>query len=240
MTRASTRPSAETLGDLLQQLGDISPHRIRLHPPPGKATERDLIRLNTHTDRIYELVDGVLVEKVMGFPESTLTCDLIKLLGYFLDGHDLGFLAGPDGAARLMPGLVRIPDISFISWRQLPARVRPTDPIAGLVPLLAVEVLSKGNRPKEMQRKLKDYFLSGVLVVWFVDPLRRTVEVFTAPDQSVVLTEEDTLHGGDVLPGFALPLRQLFAQMPPTAARPSRGKGSRRSAKKPRRSNGTS
>jgi Uma2 family endonuclease len=240
MTRASTRPSAETLGDLLHQIGDISPHRIRLNPPPGKATERDLIRLNTHTDRIYELVDGVLVEKVMGVTESSLTVDLLWLLRSFLAENDLGFLTGPDGAARLMPGLVRIPDISFIAWKQLPTRKRLTDPVAGLAPALAVEVLSKGNTPKEMERKLKEFFLSGVLLVWFVDPLRRTVEVFTAPDQSVVLTEEDTLHGGEVLPGFALPLRQLFAETPETVTRPGRGKGSRRSAKKPRRSNGAS
>jgi hypothetical protein len=57
------------------------------------------------------------VEKIMSFPESTLACDLIKLLGYFLDQYDLGFLAGPDGAVRLMPGLVRIPDVPFVSWK---------------------------------------------------------------------------------------------------------------------------
>jgi Uma2 family endonuclease len=77
-----------------------------------------------------------------------------------------------------------------------------------------VEVLSKGNTPTEMQRKLKDYFLAGVRLVWFVDPKRRTVEVFTAPDQSRVLREDQTLDGGDVLPGLALPLRQVFARVP--------------------------
>src|SRR5581483_9980280 len=92
--------------------------------------------------RIYELVDGVLVEKVMGFPESALACDLIKLLGIFLDASPLGFLAGMDGAVRLMPGLVRIPDISFVSWDQLPTRQRPTDPIPDSAPALAVETLS--------------------------------------------------------------------------------------------------
>ena len=58
-----------------------------------------------------------------------------------------------------MPGLVRLPDISFISWDQVPTRHCPPDPIAGLAPALAVEVLSKGNTKREMDRKVREYFL---------------------------------------------------------------------------------
>src|SRR5262249_32367024 len=204
----------ETMGDLLRQLGGISPRRVRLHPPPGTATERDLLRLNDHTNRLYELVDGVLVEKVMASLESSLACDLIGFLQAFLAINPLGFLMGSDGPARLLPRLIRIPDISFISWDQLPTRERPTDPIFDLAPALAIEVLSRGNTPREMMRKLKEYFLSGVRVVWFVDPAKRTVQVFTAPDQSRTLTEKDTLDGGEVLPSFTLSVRKLFAGLP--------------------------
>ena len=171
----------------------------------------------------------------MSFPESALTCDLIKLLGYFLDENPLGFLTGPDGAVRLMPGLVRIPDISFIAWEQLPKRERPTDPIAALAPALAVEVLSKGNTRKEMDRKVREYFQCGVRLVWLVAMTSRTVQVYTAPDQSTTLTEDQTLDGGDVLPGLALPLRRVFAEVP---APPMRA-GRRGKPGKPRRSNGT-
>jgi Uma2 family endonuclease len=176
--------------------------------------------LHDRTDRLYELVDGTLVEKVMGYPEGFLAAELIKRLGWFIDQHDLGILAGADATMRLMPGLVRLPDLSFVSWEKLPGRQVPTDPIPKLAPDLAVEVLSKGNTPKEMKRKLREYFFSGVRLVWFVSPLRRTVEVFTAPDQSRTLTEDQTLDGGDVLPGFALPLRELFARLP-RSERPS-------------------
>src|SRR4029077_15787237 len=127
-----------------------------------------VIRIQDRTNRSYELVEGVLVEKVMGVLESSLACDLIRLLGNHVDPHDLGFLTAPDGAVRLMPGLVRIPDISFISWDQLPKRERPTDPIADLAPALAVEVLSKGNTRREMDRKVREYFLCGVRLVWLV------------------------------------------------------------------------
>ena len=221
------------LAVLLSRLG-VSARRVCANPPPGEATEKDVITLHDRTKRLYELVDGVLVEKIMSFPESALTCDLIKLLGYFLDKNPLGFLSGPDGAVRLMPGLVRIPDVSFIAWDQLPKRERPTDPIAGLAPALAVEVLSKGNTRKEMDRKVREYFRCGVRLVWLVALTSRTVQVYTAPDQSTTLTEDQTLDGCDVLPGLALPLRQVFAEVPaPKIA------AKRRKPGKPRRSNGT-
>jgi Uma2 family endonuclease len=79
---------------------------------------------------------------------------------------------------------------------------------------LAVEVLSEGNTRGEMERKRKEHFLAGVELVWMVDPFRRTVEVYTAPDCVTKLAEDDTLDGGAVLPDFELELRQLFARLP--------------------------
>ena len=82
-------------------------------------------------------------------------------------------------------------------------------------PDLAVEVLSPSNTAQEMERKLHDYFAAGVLLVWYVDPVARTVEVFTAADQSVVLRQDQSLTGAPVLPGFLLPLSKLFAELEP-------------------------
>src|SRR5947209_12657208 len=152
MVRAKTPfPADWTLADLLAHFGDISPQRIRLFPAPGAAAERDGTAIHDREDRLYELVDGVLVEKVMGYSESTLTCELIYFLKAFLREHDLGNLAGSDGTMRLMPGLVRIPDISFVAWERLPGRRVPDSPLPDLVPDLAVEVLSVGNTAKEME-----------------------------------------------------------------------------------------
>jgi Uma2 family endonuclease len=212
--KATKNHRFETIADLLEEFGDISPQRIRATPLPGTATERDLIDLYIRKDRLFELVDGVLVEKIMGYAESAVACELIGFLKPFLRQHDLGAIAGEAGAMRLMPGLIRIPDVSFVSWARLPTRKLPLDPIAGLAPDLAIEVLSKGNTKKEITRKLRDYFFAGTRLVWLVDPDKRTVEVFTAPDQSVLLTEEQTLDGGEVLPGFSLPVKQIFAALP--------------------------
>src|SRR4051794_6641452 len=211
----------ETVAELLEQIGDVAPHRVRLRPPPGKATEKDVLAIHARTQRLYELVDGVLVEKVMGYAESFLAMRIGRLLGNFVDDGDRGLVAGADGMTRLMPGLVRIPDVSFVSWEHLPSHEVPTDPIPDLVPDLAVEVLSEGNTEREMDRKLREYFLAGVRLVWLVDPATRTVRVYTAPDHVVVLTEEQILTGGDVLPGLALPVRTLFALMPRQSAKPT-------------------
>ena len=215
----------DNLAEIVKHFG-VSARRIRAYPPPGKATENDVITIHDRTDRLYELVDGVLVEKIMSAPESALTLDLAWLLWNYLEQNPLGYLMGPDGAVRLMPGLVRIPDISFISWDDLPKRERPTDPIAGLAPALAVEVLSKGNTRREMDRKVREYFLCGVRLVWLVSLAARSVRVYTAPDQSVTLAENQTLDGGDVLPGLALPLRRVFSEVPqqPKSGRPKGGK----------------
>lgn len=206
--------SAKSVGDLLETLGGISPHRIRLHPSPGQAREKDVTDILDRTGVICELVDGVLVEKVMGYLEASLALWIGHLLQSFLDRRDLGLLAGADGALRLMPGLVRAPDVSFVSWAKLPQRRVPVKPIPDLVPDLAIEILSESNTPGEMARKLHDYFDAGVVSVWLVDLRARTVSVFLEPEVYTVHTEGEVLDGGDVLPGLNLAVRDIFARMP--------------------------
>jgi Uma2 family endonuclease len=204
----------QDVGELLKQFGNISPRRIRMDPLPGTATEKDLLRLLDHGNRLYELIDGVLVEKVMGLAEAHLALRLGGRMEAFAEEHDLGFVAGADGTLRLLKELVRIPDVAFISWRQLPDKRIPVQPIPHLVPNLAVEILSEGNTRGEMLRKLKEYFLAGVQLVWFVDPPNRCVTVYRSPEDALIINEDQLLDGGDVVPGFRLPLKQLFARMP--------------------------
>jgi Uma2 family endonuclease len=206
-------PTYETVADLLEQLGDIPPQRIRLRPLPGTATEQDVLAIGNRENRLCELVDGVLVEKAMGFRESLLACALIEILRAFVTPRNLGLVSGEAGTVRLFPGLVRIPDVAFVSWDRLPERRIPTAPIPDLVPDLAVEVLSESNTAAEMARKRREYFEAGVRLVWQVDPSRRTVTVYTGPEEATELDETQTLDGGAVLSGFALPLRDLFAEL---------------------------
>ena len=210
MTDVASPPTLTTVADLLEHLDGIPTDRIRLQPTPGTATEQDVIDLHDREKRLCELLDGVLVEKAMGFYESRLAMVLGQLLGNFLDQHNLGIVAGEAGMLRLAPGLVRIPDVSFVSWSRLPNRRVPREPIPDLVPDLAVEVLSPSNTEAEMRRKLHEYFTAGARQVWLLDPQARTMAVYTSPDATVLVREAETLDGGEVLPGFALPLRELF------------------------------
>jgi len=200
-----------SLADLQEHLGGIPLNRIRLHPPPGTATEKDVIEAD-RCDHLCELIDGTLVEKAMGWYESRLAAILIHVLESFLENHDLGVVAGEGGMLRLMAGQVRIPDVGYFSWNKFPNRELPQQPIPDLVPDLAVEVLSRGNTEAEMQRKLRDYFAAGVRLVWFIDPRQRCTRVFIAIDQMSLVGESEPLSGGAVLPGFAVTLGEILAR----------------------------
>jgi Uma2 family endonuclease len=203
-----------TAADLLTHFGAIVLSRIRHDPLPGKATEEDLLRVNERHDALCELVDGALVEKAMGNYESLLAMALGRFLSDFVAEHELGIVLGADGMLRLRAGLVRLPDLSFISWQRLPDRSILTSPIWDVAPDLAVEVISRSNTREEMERKLSEYFAAGVRLVWYVHPTSREVWAYTASDRMLVLDENQTLNGGDALPGFSLPLKKLFLAVP--------------------------
>ncbi len=212
MASVSERPSPTwTVARLRRHFGMIPEARILLRPLPGTATEKDLLKVNGRKEGLCELVDGVLLEKAVGAKESMLTCVLIHIISNFLDRNNWGIVLGADGMLRLMPGLVRAPDISFISWDRLPGGELPEQAIPPIAPDLAVEVISKGNTRKEMERKLAEYFRNGVRLAWLVYPKKRTIEVYTSPAAKIVLGNGQTLEGGEVLPGFTLPLAKLFA-----------------------------
>lgn len=211
----STRPHAEwTLADLHRRFGPMPAHRVRMRPAPGTATVEDVERINLHEDRLCELVDGILVEKTVGFVESFLALTIGGLLRAFASGRKLGIVAGADGTLEILPDIVRIPDVSYLSFERLAQIPVPGRSAPQIAPDLAVEVLSPGNTRKEMDEKLDDYFAAGVRLVWYVDPRKHTVRVYTARNESRLLKLPQTLEGGDVLPGFALPLADLF-DIPP-------------------------
>src|ERR1700693_365569 len=124
-----TTPALETMADLLEQL-HVPPERILLRPPPGKATEKDLLK----TPRLCELIDGVLVEKAMGFYESSLAAVLVHILITFVEKNNLGIVLGEGGLMRVSAGQVRIPDVAFYSWNQFPNKLLPEGQILDLVP----------------------------------------------------------------------------------------------------------
>lgn len=203
----------ERLSDLLERLGNIPPERIRVNPPLGTATEEDVLKKESRQNRLCELIDGTLVEKTMGYYESRVAGVIFAILDQFSHEHDLGFVTGESSLTRVEPGELRMPDVSFYSWEHFPTRVMPPGQILDTVPDLAVKVLSPSNTKKEMERKRQEYFHGGAHLVWEIDPIKKTIRVYTAPDESKLVREKGTLDGGTVLPGFTLSVAKFFRRV---------------------------
>jgi Uma2 family endonuclease len=212
-------PRVLTAADLVALFGPLPLSRIG-PVVPGLATEQDVLEQYDRHKRLFELVDGVLVEKDMGLPQAFLALALGAILRSFVLPRQLGLVAGADGMIRLTAGRVRVPDVAFFAWADIPGGRTPHEPLPDLSPSLAVEILSASNTAQEMEGKRRDYFGSGTRLVWEIDPATRTAAVYTAVDQFVAVPADGALDGGALLPGFTLSLRDLFAELDRQAPAP--------------------
>ena len=136
--------------------------------------------------------------------------NVYMLIKQYLKQHPIGRVAVESGViTERNPDTVRGPDVSFFSSDRLPIDDRAKHFIEGS-PDLCVEILSPSNSKREIRTKLQEYFASGTRLAWLVDPQTRTVTVHQNADEGIVLNASDTLDGGDVLPGFACQVRELF------------------------------
>jgi len=212
-------PKLKYLDEVLDRLGGVALDRIRVHPPMGTATVDDVVEIQERENRLFELVEGILIEKIMGYTESQIAARLIIALGAYADAHDLGVVTGEGGMFRLPENLVRIPDVAFASWDQFPEHELPNEAVPEIVPDLAVEVISEGNTQAEMTLKLQEYFDAGSTLVWFIDPKRKTVTAYSSPTRSKMLAVGDVLEGGKLLPGFSMQVADLFKNIKPARKR---------------------
>lgn len=203
----------DNAAEWLRALGGVPLERIIFDPWPGTATEADLLRL-VEGDKLCELIDGTLVEKPAGYWEALIAARLIARLTVYAEDHALGAVSGPDSTLRMRScGRVRLPDVSFVATERLP---KAREAIPTLAPDLAVEVLSESNTPAEIAQKLREYFDSGTRLAWVIDPVARNAAIYHAPGEPARrLSETDHLDGEQVLPGFTLPLSDLFRNAPP-------------------------
>ena len=220
MPISATKTKFTTFADVQERLGHIPPERIRLDPQPGTATVQDLLDGSITGDRLCELVDGILVEKTMGFREGFLGLWIGTLLNDFVRQNNIGLVAGADGMIRFKLDLVRMPDVSFIRWDSVDDPDEIENPAGAFLehpPDLAVEVLSPSNTQREMEIKLEEYAKAGVKLVWYVDPERKEVDVYPKANSKRKRTVgmSGTLDGGDVLPGFTLPVAKIFEKRAP-------------------------
>ena len=176
-----------------------------------KVTAEELLQMADDGFR-YELLKGELFQMPpAGFEHGDLAMRVGWRLAQYVESRDLGKVGAAETGFQLAsnPDTVRAPDVSFVSQR----RVEGAGEVRGYwpgAPDLAVEVISPSDRYTEVQAKVLDWLDAGSLMVVVVNPRRRTVTVYRSLSDIVILTENDILDGRDVVPGWTLPLEQLF------------------------------
>ena len=178
---------------------------------PKLLTADDLLRL--HSQGVGgELIRGVLYETMpTGWRHGGVLMRLGAELTNFIRPRELGRLAGGDPGIWLerRPDTVRAADIAFISMSRMPPDVTTTG-YTEIVPDMVVEIVSHNDTQREIVAKASMWLSFGVRLVWVVQPDTRTVDVYLPGQDRATTDENGTLEGMDVLPGFTLPVREIF------------------------------
>jgi Uma2 family endonuclease len=184
----------------------------------AKLTLEAFLRMpETKPAREYE--DGEVTKKTMPSTWHSIVQQLLAVVfGFYLRERPIG-QAGPELRCIFgPPGRVRgyVPDYVVIVGA--PPGFGPINGPWRGAPDLAVEILSPDDRMTRVNRKVRFYLENGVRLVWLIDPDNRIVTVMTTADKSITLSEEDELDGGDVLPGFRVPVRDILPPVQPPAS----------------------
>ena len=177
----------------------------------GYMTAEEL--LNLHPDNMrHELVRGELITMPPTSGEHGIrTFNITTLLGSFIRERGLGVGVGAETGFIIgrNPDTVRAPDCAFIARERVPADGPPKEFWPG-APDLAVEVLSPSDSASEILEKIDEWIAAGTRLVWVIDPEKKTVSIY-APNRSPrKLRRDDQLSGEDVLPGFSVPIAEIF------------------------------
>ncbi len=166
-----------------------------------------ILALPENQDRLLELIDGEIVEKMPTREPGFIAAEFVIEIGLFLRSNPIGRVAVE--TRRHAPGDKRndrIPDISFVSDINRPLEERGA---AEYMPDMCIDIQSPDDSFKMMREKAYFYLNNGSKLVWLVFPAKQLIEIWTTTEQ-LILTIEDTLTGGEVLPGFAVPVKRFF------------------------------
>jgi Uma2 family endonuclease len=160
-----------------------------------------------------ELVEGEFIHMApTGDAHGIVAAWLLHLILDCVDAHDLGEVTAAETGFILFrnPDTVRAPDVGFISK----ARLQPlTGGFYTVVPDLAVEVISPWDSAREVRHKALQYLQAGTRLVWIVYPDEKLIDVYQSGQSIRVFTVDDVLDGGEALPGFSVPVREIFKKL---------------------------
>lgn len=179
----------------------------RRHPEP--MTVEEFYRI-PDDNSLQELVAGFVVsDPLPGFLHGRVAATVGSLLHAHVEGHSLGAALLRAGfVLSRSPDTLRVPDLSFI----IEERAREADRYAAIegAPDLAVEILSPTDSADRIREKVAEYLGAGARLVWVVDPEAETVTVHRPQSGPLTLAGEDVLDAGDVIPGFRIPVGEIF------------------------------
>jgi len=182
-----------------------------------RYTPEDLLAL-PDDGRVFELVDGLLVELNMGAESEAIGSLFYYYMQQFCMSNPLG-RAVANGTFKCFvdaPEKVRRPDAAFISFARLPAAHPIPRGFFRVVPDLAVEVVSPTDFYEAVELKIDEYLAAGVLMAWVALPFKRVVRVYRPGRLMIEVGADSELDGEDVLPGFKCPVASLFPSPRPS------------------------
>lgn len=160
-----------------------------------------------------ELIEGIVEHmSPIGFGHGSFERRIAQLLGAHVDQHELGeVVAGEVGfIVSHDPDSVLAPDIAYVRKERLDA-IGTTEKYFPEAPTLAVEIVSPSDTAEAVDSKARRWLAAGTEAVWVVFPRGKSVTVYQSLDNIQILTVDHVLDGGEVIRGFALPVREIFA-----------------------------
>lgn len=160
----------------------------------------------------YELLKGELKKmSPAGSEHGAIIVNVTLLVGQHVKSKKLGVVFGAETGFKIEenPDTVLAPDVAFVRRERIPETGIPKKYWPG-APDLAVEVLSPGDTVSEVDEKVDKWLASGASAVWIVNPKRRSVTVYRAQNDAVILMENDELDGQDIVPGFRCRIAEIF------------------------------
>ena len=160
-----------------------------------------------------ELLNGEIIVSPAGSEHGRISFLMAKAIDRHASRHDLGIVFDSSTGFRLDPGHCLSPDAAFVVKVRLAGMKRLPRGFFPGAPDLVVEVLSPSDSSDRIHQKMARYFAHGTRLAWVINPAERNALLYRSPEADRLLRVTDALDGEDVLPGFRLPLAELFAEL---------------------------
>jgi len=180
---------------------------------PATLTPEDVERASRRDERRYELINGELREKIVGWEPLFIAGRIAGRLNTCLYPRHGAAAVGPMIYCFDRPDYGPKPDVVYVRLERLPDRQIPREDLH-LPPDLAAEVLSPDTRALDLEVRLDDYLSAGIPLVWIVNPNRRTIRVYRSDGTTRSFQAKDLVENEPLLSGFRMVVGEVFPQMP--------------------------